>query len=151
MIMHRVRSLGNRLASEDVLDVFAVENPLVRTVVAAVAEPQKTDPWPNRPGLGRGRYEEHRLRERSRRDEAVDVCRRGVAFWSAALGFPPRESIWDAEFMMPEDPLGRRLPLSLQLTDQTSSGPVRVHLDLEHCDTASAPAAQERPRPRDDA
>ena len=60
-------------------------------------------------------------------------------------------SIRGPEFMMLDDPIGRRLALSLQLTDQKSSGPVRVHLDLENCDTASAPAAQEQPRPRDDA
>src|ERR1700710_1137410 len=50
MIMHRVRFLGNRLGSGDVLDVFAVENSLVRAAAAAVAEPRKDDPWPKGPG-----------------------------------------------------------------------------------------------------
>jgi catechol 2,3-dioxygenase-like lactoylglutathione lyase family enzyme len=60
----------------------------------------------------------------------VSDMRRAVDFWSAALGYRPRESEWDPEFMMLEDPDRRRLPVSLQLTDETPSQPVRVHLDL---------------------
>ncbi len=56
--------------------------------------------------------------------------RRGVYFWSAALGYAPRESTWDPEFMMLQDPDGRGLPVSLQLTDEDHVQPVRVHLDL---------------------
>ncbi|WP_196804108.1 VOC family protein [Marmoricola sp. URHB0036] len=55
---------------------------------------------------------------------------RGVAFWTAALGYQPRESRFDPEFMMLQHPDGRRLPVSLQLTDREPAGPVRVHLDL---------------------
>ena len=60
----------------------------------------------------------------------VSDMRRAVDFWSAALGYRPRESEWDPEFMMLEDPDRRRLPVSLQLTDATPTQPVRVHLDL---------------------
>jgi catechol 2,3-dioxygenase-like lactoylglutathione lyase family enzyme len=55
---------------------------------------------------------------------------RAVAFWSAALGYRPRESTWDPGFMMLEDPARRGLPVSLQLTDHAPGEPVRVHLDL---------------------
>ena len=55
---------------------------------------------------------------------------RAVRFWSEALGYRQREDTWDAEFMMLVDPDGRRLPVSLQLTDQMPQQPVRVHLDL---------------------
>jgi catechol 2,3-dioxygenase-like lactoylglutathione lyase family enzyme len=55
---------------------------------------------------------------------------RAVAFWSAALGYEPREDRFDPEFMMLQHADGHRLPVSLQLTDQEASGPVRVHLDL---------------------
>jgi catechol 2,3-dioxygenase-like lactoylglutathione lyase family enzyme len=55
---------------------------------------------------------------------------RGVAFWTAALGYRRREAEWDAEFMMLEDPSGRRLPVSLQLAEEADPAPVRVHLDL---------------------
>src|SRR3954449_7902728 len=60
----------------------------------------------------------------------VSDMRRAVDFWSAALGYRPRESEWDPEFMMLEDPDRRRLPVSLQLTDEAPTQPVRVHLDL---------------------
>ena len=56
--------------------------------------------------------------------------RRGVDFWCAALGYTPRESTWDPEFMMLQDPNGRGLPVSLQLTEPDHLQPVRVHLDL---------------------
>jgi catechol 2,3-dioxygenase-like lactoylglutathione lyase family enzyme len=55
---------------------------------------------------------------------------RAVRFWSAALGYRQREELWDPEFMMLVDPQGARLPVSLQLTDESPKGPVRVHLDL---------------------
>src|SRR3954447_2571297 len=60
----------------------------------------------------------------------VSDMRRAVEFWSAALGYRPREAEWDPEFMMLEDPEHRRLTVSLQLTDETPTQPVRVHLDL---------------------
>jgi catechol 2,3-dioxygenase-like lactoylglutathione lyase family enzyme len=55
---------------------------------------------------------------------------RGVRFWTAALGYRRRESEWNPQFMMLEDPAARRLPVSLQLTDSDPAEPVRVHLDL---------------------
>jgi catechol 2,3-dioxygenase-like lactoylglutathione lyase family enzyme len=60
----------------------------------------------------------------------VSDMRRAVDFWSAALGYRPRESEWDPEFMMLQDPEGHRIPVSLQLTDDPPTQPVRVHLDL---------------------
>jgi catechol 2,3-dioxygenase-like lactoylglutathione lyase family enzyme len=60
----------------------------------------------------------------------VQDMERAVRFWQAALGYEPRESAWDPEFMMLVDPTGRRTPLSLQLTDRPPQSPVRVHLDL---------------------
>ena len=56
--------------------------------------------------------------------------RRAVDFWCAALGYQPREATWDPEFMMLQDPDGRGLPVSLQVTDEQHLQPVRVHLDL---------------------
>lgn len=60
----------------------------------------------------------------------VQDMERAVAFWSAALGYRPREAEWDPEFMMLVDPAGRGLPVSLQLTDAPPREPVRLHLDL---------------------
>lgn len=60
----------------------------------------------------------------------VQDMERAVRFWSAALGYRQREEAWDPEFMMLVDPEGRRLPVSLQLTDQQPQQPVRVHVDL---------------------
>jgi catechol 2,3-dioxygenase-like lactoylglutathione lyase family enzyme len=56
--------------------------------------------------------------------------RRAVDFWCAALGYQPRDATLDPEFMMLQDPDGRGQPVSLQLTDEKSLQPVRVHLDL---------------------
>lgn len=60
----------------------------------------------------------------------VQDMERAVRFWSAALGYQQREQEWDPEFMMLVDPGGRRLPLSLQLTDSQPRESVRVHVDL---------------------
>jgi catechol 2,3-dioxygenase-like lactoylglutathione lyase family enzyme len=60
----------------------------------------------------------------------VQDMERAVSFWTAALGYEPREQTWDPEFMMLVDPEGRRLPLSLQLTDHPPAEPVRLHVDL---------------------
>jgi catechol 2,3-dioxygenase-like lactoylglutathione lyase family enzyme len=60
----------------------------------------------------------------------VQDMERAVRFWQAALGYQPRESEWDAEFMMLVDPSGRRTPVSLQLTDAPAQSPVRIHVDL---------------------
>ena len=60
----------------------------------------------------------------------VQDMNRAVDFWSAALGYVRREEKWDPEFIVLVDPAGRRLPVSLQLTDSPPKEPVRVHLDL---------------------
>jgi catechol 2,3-dioxygenase-like lactoylglutathione lyase family enzyme len=60
----------------------------------------------------------------------VQDMNRAVDFWSAVLGYKRRKQDWDPEFMMLVDPSGRRLPVSLQLTDSPPKEPVRVHLDL---------------------
>lgn len=60
----------------------------------------------------------------------VQDMERAVAFWSAALGYRPRESAWDPEFMMLVAQRGRGLPVSLQLTDSAPREPLRGHLDL---------------------
>lgn len=55
---------------------------------------------------------------------------RAVEFWSAALGYRPREAAWNDRFMMLVSPDGTGVPVSLQLTDQPTREPVRVHVDL---------------------
>jgi len=60
----------------------------------------------------------------------VQDMRRAVEFWTAALGYRPRESDWDPDFMMLEDPNGQRLPVSLQRAEAEPVEPVRLHLDL---------------------
>jgi len=60
----------------------------------------------------------------------VQDMRRAVDFWGAALGYLPRESEWDPEFMVLVDPGSRRTPVSLQISQTLSAAPVRVHLDL---------------------
>jgi catechol 2,3-dioxygenase-like lactoylglutathione lyase family enzyme len=56
---------------------------------------------------------------------------RAVRFWTAALGYETREKAPDPEFTMLQPSEGRSgVPVSLQLTDQTSTAPVRLHLDL---------------------
>lgn len=53
-----------------------------------------------------------------------------VQFWQAALGYAPRDSTWDEQFMTLVDPAGRGTAVSLQLSDEDPHQPVRVHLDL---------------------
>jgi catechol 2,3-dioxygenase-like lactoylglutathione lyase family enzyme len=60
----------------------------------------------------------------------VQEMERAVAFWTAALGYRPREPEPDPEFMMLVHPAGAGLPVSLQLADRPPREPVRVHLDL---------------------
>jgi catechol 2,3-dioxygenase-like lactoylglutathione lyase family enzyme len=55
---------------------------------------------------------------------------RGIAFWCAALGYEPRESSLDPNFMLLQHPDGHGVPVSLQLADRETSGPTPVHLDL---------------------
>jgi catechol 2,3-dioxygenase-like lactoylglutathione lyase family enzyme len=88
----------------------------------------------------------------------VQDMRRAVEFWSAALGYRPREAEWDDEFTMLVDPRGLRTPLSLQLADAPPQEPVRVHVDLytdqqqHHVDRLVALGAsrvEDWPYPRD--
>ena len=60
----------------------------------------------------------------------VQDMRRAVDFWCAALGYRLREAEMDPRFRMLVDPEGRRVPVSLQLTDGPPREPVRLHLDL---------------------
>jgi len=60
----------------------------------------------------------------------VADMRRAVRFWSEALGYQPREQGWNPNFMMLQDPRGRGLPVSLQLSREGHRQPARVHLDL---------------------
>ncbi|MFP5282947.1 MAG: VOC family protein [Actinomycetes bacterium] len=60
----------------------------------------------------------------------VQDMERAVRFWSAALGYAPREPEWDPEFMMLVDAQGAGLPVSLQLAAAPPREPVRLHLDL---------------------
>ena len=60
----------------------------------------------------------------------VQDMERAVAFWCAALGYRRRDSRWDPDFMMLEDPAARRVSLSLQIAEDPPHEPVRLHLDL---------------------
>lgn len=60
----------------------------------------------------------------------VRDMKRAVTFWSAALGYRAREEDWNPKFMMLVDPEGRRLPVSLQVTDHPPTQPVPIHVDL---------------------
>jgi len=55
---------------------------------------------------------------------------RAVSFWSAALGYRPRETTIDTDFMMLVDRSGTGLPVSLKKADSPPKEPVRLHLDL---------------------
>jgi catechol 2,3-dioxygenase-like lactoylglutathione lyase family enzyme len=55
---------------------------------------------------------------------------RAVEFWTAVLGYRPRERRWDPQFMMLVHPTGQGLPVSLQISDSPPDEPARVHLDL---------------------
>ena len=56
----------------------------------------------------------------------VQDMRRAVDFWTAALGYVPREGKWNPEFIMLVDPAGHELPVSLQLAGSPPKEPVRV-------------------------
>jgi catechol 2,3-dioxygenase-like lactoylglutathione lyase family enzyme len=60
----------------------------------------------------------------------VQDMRRAVDFWCAVLGYRLREADMDPRFTMLVHPEGRRVPVSLQLTDGPPREPVRLHLDL---------------------
>ena len=60
----------------------------------------------------------------------VQDMSRAVSFWSAALGYQPRETTFDPDFMMLLDPSRRGLPVSLQKAESPPKEPVRLHLDL---------------------
>jgi catechol 2,3-dioxygenase-like lactoylglutathione lyase family enzyme len=53
---------------------------------------------------------------------------KGIAFWSAALGYVARHS--DATFAVLIDPNRRWSNVSLQLTEEPKTGRNRLHLDL---------------------
>jgi catechol 2,3-dioxygenase-like lactoylglutathione lyase family enzyme len=55
---------------------------------------------------------------------------RAIRFWTAALGYQPREQDPDPQFMILVHPAGRGLPVALQLAGQPPREPVRLHLDL---------------------
>lgn len=55
---------------------------------------------------------------------------RAAAFWSAALGYRPKDEEDDPDFRMLVDPGARHVAVSLQRTDHAPTEPVRVHLDL---------------------
>jgi catechol 2,3-dioxygenase-like lactoylglutathione lyase family enzyme len=60
----------------------------------------------------------------------VQDMARAVEFWTAVLGYRPRERPWDPQFMMLVHPAGQGLPVSLQISDSPPDEPARVHLDL---------------------
>lgn len=55
---------------------------------------------------------------------------RAVAFWTAALGYVPRDGQHDDDFAVLAPPDGAWSNLSLQLTAATKNAPNRLHLDL---------------------
>lgn len=60
---------------------------------------------------------------------------RGIAFWTAALGYIVRHS--DPTFAVLTDPRRRWSNVSLQLTREPKTGPNRLHLDLYSADQAA--------------
>lgn len=60
----------------------------------------------------------------------VQDMKRAVDFWTAALGYVPREPEPYPDFTMLVDPSRRGLTISLQLTDGPPELPARLHLDL---------------------
>lgn len=60
----------------------------------------------------------------------VQDMQRAVRFWTATLGYEPREAELDPEFMMLVDPRGSGLAVSLQIAAAPPREPVRLHLDL---------------------
>src|SRR3954451_12448593 len=60
----------------------------------------------------------------------VQDMNRAVSFWSAALGYRPREKTFDSDFMMLVDETQTGLPVSLQKAESPPKEPVRIHLDL---------------------
>jgi catechol 2,3-dioxygenase-like lactoylglutathione lyase family enzyme len=60
----------------------------------------------------------------------VQDMSRAVSFWSAALGYRPRETTIDPDFMMLVDRSGTGLPVSLQKADSPPKEPVRLYLDF---------------------
>jgi predicted enzyme related to lactoylglutathione lyase len=60
-----------------------------------------------------------------------------VAFWSAALGYVPRDPDPGPDWVVLTDPRRRWANLSLQLTDEPKAVPNRLHLDLYTADQAA--------------
>jgi catechol 2,3-dioxygenase-like lactoylglutathione lyase family enzyme len=55
---------------------------------------------------------------------------RAARFWTAALGYRPRDQDWDPAFMVLAHPDGSGPSVSLQLTHEPKHEPGRIHLDL---------------------
>lgn len=53
-----------------------------------------------------------------------------LAFWSAALGYVPRDDPPGDDFVVLRDPAGARVNVSLQLVPEPRAGKNRLHLDL---------------------
>lgn len=53
-----------------------------------------------------------------------------LAFWSAALGYVPRDDPPGEDFVVLRDPTGVRVNVSLQLVPEPRAGKNRLHLDL---------------------
>lgn len=53
-----------------------------------------------------------------------------LAFWSAALGYLPRDDPPGDDFVVLRDPAGARVNVSLQLVPEPRRGKNRLHLDL---------------------
>jgi catechol 2,3-dioxygenase-like lactoylglutathione lyase family enzyme len=60
----------------------------------------------------------------------VRDMKRAVDFWTAALGYVPREREPYPDFTMLVDPRRHGLTISLQRTDSPPRPPARLHLDL---------------------
>lgn len=55
---------------------------------------------------------------------------RMLAFWSAALGYAPRDDPVGDDFVVLRDPSGAGVNVSLQLVPEPRAGKNRLHLDL---------------------
>jgi len=55
---------------------------------------------------------------------------RMLAFWSAALGYVPRDDPPGEDFVVLRDPAGARVNVSLQVVPEPRTGKNRLHLDL---------------------
>jgi len=84
---------------------------------------------------------------------------RMLAFWSAALGYVPRDDPPGEDFVVLRDPAGARVNVSLQRVPERRMGKNRLHLDLYTAEQAAevtrltalgATRAPREPEPDDD-